>query len=201
MQTLNTFVDAVWTTDMSLVEEARLDPATGEPRIKNTSWSKPDTRNNSTELRRITTESDKNHNRTDFYEYYWAHMMQGTTWEHVTTWIKDLLFRNPFKRVPKRVFHAWIVLWIIALVVLFLTIKGVVNPGATVTGLPALLNWVVAGLIATFVSNVLIKRFPSRDIALQCPAGQGMRHTFGSTDAGAISGGLLINGASWLIFA
>ena len=35
MQTLNTFVDAVWTTDISLVEEARLDPATGEPRIKN----------------------------------------------------------------------------------------------------------------------------------------------------------------------
>jgi hypothetical protein len=83
MTTLNSFVKAVWTTDGTLVDGQKPDPNTGKKRSGNVSWEKPDDRNSSTELRRITTERDNAGNYTDFYEYYWAHMMQGTTWEHV----------------------------------------------------------------------------------------------------------------------
>lgn len=159
MITLNSFVKAVWTTDVTLVDEEKPDPNTGKARTGNVAWAKPDERNSSTELRRITTERDIVGNYTDFYEYYWAHMMQGTTWEHVSTWIRDLLLRNPTTRVPQRVFHAWVVLWIIALAVIGFALWGLWpktdSPRPWVVWISAL-----AGMaVSVFVSAVLVKRF------------------------------------------
>lgn len=159
MTSLNDFVKAVWTTDEKLVDPARPNPNTGMPRSGNVSWARPDERNSSTELRRITTERDRSGNYTDFYEYYWAHLMQGTTWEHVSIWIKDILLRDPWTRVPKRVLHAWIVLWCITMVVVGLTLWGL-WPKADAP--KPWLVWVSAllGMVASaFVSEVLIKRF------------------------------------------
>ncbi|MEO1067274.1 MAG: hypothetical protein AAFW47_07840, partial [Pseudomonadota bacterium] len=109
MTTLQDFVKAVWNTDTDLVED-RLDGNIGEKRMENPVWGKPDRRNRSYELRRITTEEDKNGVRTDFYEFYWAHLMQGTTWEHVKIWLSGLLLRGP-DRVPKNVMSIWLILW------------------------------------------------------------------------------------------
>ncbi len=155
MDTLNSFVQSVWTTDTSLVDEGKPDPDTGGPRTHNASWAKPDDRNNSTELRRITTETDREGNKTDFFEYYWAHMMEGTTWEQVSTWIQDLLLRDPRTRVPHRVLHAWIALWMITLLVLAFMIWGFLDDSQWFKIVSAVLG--VAASI--FVSNVLIKRF------------------------------------------
>ncbi len=83
MGTLEGFVETVWTKDHSLVSRGKPDANTGGDRIDNASWGKPDERTRSYEVRRITTGSDVYYNRTDFYEFYWAHRMQGTTWEHV----------------------------------------------------------------------------------------------------------------------
>ncbi|MCB1391061.1 MAG: hypothetical protein KDK12_18255 [Rhodobacteraceae bacterium] len=159
MATLNAFVRAVWTTDLDLNDADR--PATGTEgrRVANASWARPDPRNSSTELRRITTESDKSGNKTDFYEYYWAHMIEGTTWEHVATWIRDLLFRNPCRRVPRRVLHAWIVLWLITLVVAGATLWGLLpGPEEPRPGL-VVLSALGGMAVSAFVSSVLIKRF------------------------------------------
>lgn len=103
MQTLNSFVESIWATDVTLVDPQKPDPNTGGTRDGNASGAKPDARNSSTELRRIPTGRDSAGNYTDFFEYYWAHMMQGTTWEHVQTWIMDLLLRDPRSRVPRRI--------------------------------------------------------------------------------------------------
>lgn len=159
MQTLNSFVNSVWTTDLSLTEESKKNPKTGKKRLDNASWAKPDSLNSSTELRRITTEGDINRNHTDFYEYYWAHMMQGTTWEHVQTWIKDLLFRNPRTRVPRRVLHAWIVLWVITLLIAGLTLWGLWPKAEPATPWLAVFSAVLGAAATAFVSAVLIKRF------------------------------------------
>jgi hypothetical protein len=70
MQTLTSFVDAVWTTDTTLVDPQKPDPNTGGARDRNVSWAKPDARHSSTELRRITTERESAGNHTDFYEYH-----------------------------------------------------------------------------------------------------------------------------------
>ncbi|WP_419906437.1 hypothetical protein [Hoeflea sp.] len=122
MDTLRGFVDTTWVTDDSLIPRSRPDSNNGQQRVENPVWSKPDRRNRSFELRRITTEEAKNGVHTDFYEFYWAHLMHGTTWEHLKAWLTDLLWRTP-KRVPKDVYNAWVALWIatiiIALVLLF----------------------------------------------------------------------------------
>ncbi len=159
MSTLNSFVKSVWTTDSSLVDPRRPDPNTGRRREGNAAWSKPDDRNNSTELRRIATERDVNGNYTDFFEYYWAHMMQGTTWEHVSSWLLDLLLRNPFTRVPRRVLHAWLLLWAISLVVIGLTVWGMWPKSEEPKPELAFISGLVGLAVSAFVSNVLIKRF------------------------------------------
>jgi len=160
MQTLESFVEAVWTTDDNQVSRSKPDPNTGKERKDNASWAKPDDRNRSYELRRITTEADRHGNDTDFYEYYWAHLMQGTTWEHVKIWITDLLLRNPAKRVPSRLLHVWVLLWIIALAVVFVVIHGMLpSDGASQPIWWVLANWGAGILITAFVSNILIKRF------------------------------------------
>ncbi|RVJ72545.1 hypothetical protein [Sinorhizobium medicae] len=118
MQTLQDFVEAVWVTDDGLIRRSRPDSATGGPRQNNAVWYKPDRRNRSFELRRMTTESlDGGREATDFYEFYWAHLMHGTTWEHFKTWLLDLLLRSP-RRVPPRVRSAWIALWCVTVLIL-----------------------------------------------------------------------------------
>lgn len=161
MQTLESFVEAVWTTDMDLVNAGKPDPDTGKPRSRNASWGKPDARNHSYELRRITTEDSRDGGSTDFYEYYWADLMHGTTWEQVQAWIFDLLWRNPFRRVPRPVLLAWLVLWLLALCVIVVALAGMVpaDPEAGQSALRAILGGIAALAVSAFVSNVLVKRF------------------------------------------
>jgi len=117
METLQSFVETVWVKDESLIDKGRPDSATGSPRKENAVWSKPDRRNRSFELRRMTTEAiDDKHGSTDFFEFYWAHLIHGTTWEHLSAWLWDLLWRRP-GRVPRGVRSAWVLLWIISAVV------------------------------------------------------------------------------------
>ncbi|MCR9139445.1 MAG: hypothetical protein NXI27_25820 [Alphaproteobacteria bacterium] len=116
MQTLRGFVDATWVSDESVIPRNRPDSNDGQPRVDNPVWDKPDRRNRSFELRRITTERASDGRRTDFYEFYWAHLMHGTTWEHLKAWFADLLLRRP-RHVPGGVFPAWIALWIVTFIV------------------------------------------------------------------------------------
>jgi hypothetical protein len=118
METLTSFVDAVWTSDESLVDQKKQDPDSGQgPRdcVRNASWSKPDPRNRSYELRVIATETGASGRRTDFYEYYWAHLIVDTTWAQVRAWIFELMLRNPIRNVPRGVLPVWLILWLLAL--------------------------------------------------------------------------------------
>jgi hypothetical protein len=161
MQTLESFVEAVWTTDKDLVSAGKPDPDSGLPRHRNASWGKPDARNHSYELRRITTEESRDGGSTEFFEYYWADLMHGTTWEQVQAWILDLLWRNPLRRVPRPVLAAWLVLWAIALCVIGVVLAGMVpgDPEARPSALRAILGGLGALALSAFVSNVLVKRF------------------------------------------
>lgn len=118
METLTGFVDAVWTSDEALVDQRKQDPDTGHgprDRVRNASWSKPDPRNRSYELRVIATETGSSGRRTDFYEYYWADLIVDTTWAQVRAWIFELMLRNPARNVPRGVLPVWIILWLLAL--------------------------------------------------------------------------------------
>jgi len=100
MQTLRGFVHAVWTSDSAVIR----------PGGTNQVWSKPDDISEDFELRRLTTAEAKNDKRTDFFEFYWADVMNDTRLNHVVSWIQFLLFRSP-SRVPKQLRAIW---WLMA---------------------------------------------------------------------------------------
>jgi len=130
MDTIKGFVRAAWETVTGLATDKLPDPAEV--------WSKPDGRTGSLELRRITTRQTiptrtfADGVRSDFYELYWADLSGGSTWNQVQDWIGGLLLRNPFTRVPPRVFLAWVVLWLIALTVIVLSIAAALPETASI---------------------------------------------------------------------
>lgn len=144
MDTLRGFVEAVWSDDPSL----------RRPKVPSTVWSKPDTMSGDLELRRITTAENRERRRTDFFEFYWAHLMRQTTWGHVRAWLRVLLFRSP-RRVPPQLRGLWCL-------VVGLLVSAAVGALAHVTGFfrfpPVLLGalgaiWFVAG--GTLIALVL----------------------------------------------
>lgn len=108
MDTLRSFVDAVWNdkTGPELHERSR-----------DTVWSKPDLTSGGFELRRLTTDYDHRCTRTDFFELYWAHLMEGTQLAHVRSWAGRMLLRWPW-HVPRPLLAPFLVLWTIALTLL-----------------------------------------------------------------------------------
>ena len=111
MDTITDFVRAVWETDPDVCRNGKPLPAE--------TWSKPDVRTGSLELRRITTRESTptpafpRGARSDFYELYWADLSAGSTWDEVRSWVAGLLCRNPFTSVPRDVMLAWIALWVL----------------------------------------------------------------------------------------
>lgn len=122
MDTLRGFVEAVWTTDFKV----RRSWTPGK------SWSKPDEISGDFELRRITTTENRERKRTDFFEFYWAHLMQGTTLSHLGAWAKVLLFRSP-SRVPRQLLGIWWTMVALAVV----AIAAVVCKAAGILPIPA----------------------------------------------------------------
>lgn len=102
MQTLRSFVDAVWTSDTASHRTK------GENRAG--LWSKPYGLAENFELRRLTTAENLNGRRTDFFEFYWAHLMQGTQLWQVLSWLAGLLLRSP-ARLPAQLRSAYGLLW------------------------------------------------------------------------------------------
>ena len=88
-------------------------------------WSKPDTISESFELRRLTTGRNRNDIRTDFFEFYWAHLMPGTELPYVAAWAKILLLRAPWT-LPPQLRGAWAVLVELILVIGFLAWQTVI---------------------------------------------------------------------------
>lgn len=106
MDTLRGFVDTVWKTDTAVHgRRANGDSSGGD------SWSKPDTVSESFELRRLTTVRNAAEIRTDFFEFYWAHLMPGTTYGHLVSWVMSLLWRRP-STVPRHLVGVYLLLLI-----------------------------------------------------------------------------------------
>lgn len=146
MDTLRGFVDAVWTTDDSA----------HHPHAPASVWSKPDTISRSFELRRLTTSKNAAGVRTDFFEFYWAHMMTGTSVRHVLAWARVLLLRSP-ATVPRPLLVIWAFLLALGLVVVFLAVQTVVPEAWRLVTVP---RWVTGGLGAAFawLSGPIVER-------------------------------------------
>ena len=122
MGTLRDFVTSVWTSDKAvhLVDT--------EVSI----WSKPDNLSKSYELRRLTTSQNKNGVITDFFEFYWAYMLEDTTYGQVISWVKTLLVRSPKTVPPQLRLTYWFLITLIVvsvgLIGLFFYLQGAKGP-------------------------------------------------------------------------
>ena len=99
MDTLRSFADAVLS-------------ATPPPEGKQSYWSKPDMISGSFELRRLNAYTASRQPPIDFYEFYWAHLMEGTSIGHAVEWLNNLLLRWP-AQVPAKLRRLWSLAWII----------------------------------------------------------------------------------------
>ena len=161
METITGFVRAVWQTDRRVTRN-------GMPRPAEV-WSKPDRRTGSLELRRITTRQSRpsaafpDGVRSDFYELYWADLSAGSTLAQVETWLFGLLLRNPFTAVPPRVRLAWLLMWLVSLVVVVLAAAAALPdiprrwpPFSWIGGWPTWALTLVTLVLAVFSSRLLL---------------------------------------------
>ena len=101
METIRSFVDAV-IEDEPVTTTQDKEGKTAKPKF----WNKPDRISGLFELRRFSVRK-REFTDTDFYEFYWAHLMKGTQLTHVLSWIWILLWTNPLT-IPRRLFRIWI---------------------------------------------------------------------------------------------
>jgi len=156
MDTLRGFVRAVWTTNKD-IQHPYATPGV---------FSKPDDISESFELRRLTTTSDRNNVRTDFFEFYWAHLMEGTSIGHVVTWAFRLLFRLPWN-VPRQLRAAWFLIVItlsLAATFLVLTVlpeehQLIPVPKWLTAAFGLLTTWFVVPIINSFVGDAARSRY------------------------------------------
>lgn len=144
METLRGFVRSVWSGDRSL----HRDHAQGA-----SVWSKPYALSQNFELRRLTTAENRAGLKTDFFEFYWAHLMQGTKVAHVVHWARSVLWRAPGS-VPKTLRLLYWVLWVA--VVGGLTLSAVAAWRlATGDDQPWWLKWLLGLFVVPAVTMVL----------------------------------------------
>ncbi|MBI4923605.1 MAG: hypothetical protein HY834_17835 [Devosia nanyangense] len=143
LETIQSFVESVYQHDKMLASDNT--DERNELRISIV----PDSATGSSELRRLTTLRDGPPKRTDFFEFYWADIMDGTPVEIVSAWIRGLLLRAPW-RVPGsiRVFSAWLILWVLTIaIVAAAAMTADPQLARYVPGLP----WLLAGFAAHHV--------------------------------------------------
>lgn len=137
MDTLRDFVDAVWTSNDEIHHE----------HAPKTVWSKPDSVSENFELRRLTTARNVAGIRSDFFEFYWAHLISGTKTAHVAAWAKTLLFRPPGSVPSQLKLSYWLLVVAIILTLFFAAVTVYLGSNNDSSGLTA----VVSALATLFI--------------------------------------------------
>jgi hypothetical protein len=145
MSTLWKFVDLVW---------MHAPPPKGAPPRR--VYSEPDELSGVFELRRLSTNFNAEQKRTDFFEFYWAHLMRDNDLGDVLGWLGHLATRRK-GQVPPQLHKAWRILRAAAIVMPFLiamTFGGAVFSGAE--GHDAALMMLIGLLLVGFCGLVLL---------------------------------------------
>lgn len=108
MATLWKLVDLVWL-------KAPRPPGAPERKV----YSEPDEASGMFELRRLSTNAAADGKRTDFFEFYWAHLMHGNELSDVLAWLGALAMRKR-DTVPPHLHKAWRTLRIAAVALAFI---------------------------------------------------------------------------------
>lgn len=119
-------------------------------------FNKPDTVGGNYETRLLRLLGSENRRKIDFYEFYWANMMNDTQMSYFTGWIVRLLFERP-GRIPKHLFKVWLTIWIVllsALAVIAVSAAGLL-PKLTIPVIVLALWPTVYGIVNIFFRRVM----------------------------------------------
>ncbi len=125
MGTIRDFVHALWQDNPDLDTAGETYP---RPRPI---WIVPDDKSGLYELQRITT-PEHNGRRTDFFELYYADLLNATPIRNLWRWIRRLLWIDP-AYVPEHVRWPWAVFWM-------LTVLAVISALAAILALPQIID-------------------------------------------------------------
>lgn len=128
MGTIRDFVHALWQDNPQLDT-----PGESHPRPRPI-WIVPDDKSGLYELQRITT-PEHNGRRSDFFELYYADLLNATPVRNLWRWIKRLLWIDPTD-VPPHMRWPWSVFWV-------LTILATLSALGALLALPQIfdINW------------------------------------------------------------
>ena len=146
MSTLRGFVDAVWTHDEAIHNQY----------AGSGMWSKPDNVSQSFELRRLVTPQNIAGIETHFFEFYWAHLMEGTSYGHVIAWARSLLLRRP-STVPRQLKPVYWLLIILLTVALLLLAHAVIGRKTGMTAIPPWLSLVSSLLLVPLAGFIVLR--------------------------------------------
>jgi hypothetical protein len=85
-------------------------------------YSKPDRFSSSFELRCLATPGNVRPG-TDFYEFYWQHLMPASNWNAIFGWAWFLMRRHP-ETVPHRLRLYWLLLWLLFVFTIWATAES-----------------------------------------------------------------------------
>ncbi|WP_297107735.1 hypothetical protein [uncultured Devosia sp.] len=125
MGTIRDFVGALWQDNPQLDT-----PGETYPRPRPI-WIVPDDKSGLYELQRITT-PEHNGRRTDFFELYYADLLNATPIRNLWRWIRRLLWIDP-AYVPRHMRWPWAVFWM-------LTVLATISAFGALLALPQVLN-------------------------------------------------------------
>ncbi len=150
LDTLNSFIDEAIPGTTDLV------PGTDNPVF----YSRPDFQSDSHESRYYLARETAKYPQTDFYEYYWAHLMQGNKitdlWE---TFLRML--RQPPWNVPSGLRVVWGLFWALIVALLWLIFDRRIEPNnVTIEDIIVLVTG--GGAAAWFLTWLLTKFIPGK---------------------------------------
>ncbi len=125
MGTIRDFVEALWQQNPQLDT-----PGEDHPRPRPI-WIVPDDKSGLYELQRITT-PEHNGRRTDFFELYYADLLNATPLRNLWRWIRRLLWVDP-AYVPNHMKWPWRIFWV-------LTVLAAVSALLAILALPQMFD-------------------------------------------------------------
>ncbi|MEL6258342.1 MAG: hypothetical protein AAFQ67_04725, partial [Pseudomonadota bacterium] len=128
MESVRDLATVAWQTDQNI----RIDKRDGL--VDRRLWSIPDEEGETYDLRRLSTETDNDGRRFDFFEFYWADLFRDTARRHIWSWFNGLMARpttevpNNILRIRQMGIRATEVLLIFAIITLALTTFRLSDP-------------------------------------------------------------------------
>lgn len=114
MGTMRTIVDALWTTDDSIA----LNDPQNRDEDGNKSWIVPDIKTGSHDLQRITTPGMQDGCRTDFFEFYYADILDNAKLKNLWRWLMRVIKVRP-EYVLERMVWPWTALCFLVVLILW----------------------------------------------------------------------------------